>query len=87
MLVQTIHTTTTNLGHLVLENFKQRIHTIDIQTENKDFIEKIIEIRQKFKLKLPDAIVAASAITENVTLISKDSEFEIIDELQLLKLS
>jgi predicted nucleic acid-binding protein len=71
----------------IFKAFKHRIHTIDILSENQDFIQKIIEIRQKYKLKLPDAIVAASAISENVTLLSKDSEFEIIDELKFYKLT
>ena len=38
-----------------------------------DFIiGKTIEIRKIFKLKLPDAIIAASAIINNLTLISRN---------------
>ena len=45
--------------------------------------EKTIEIRKKYKTKLPDAIVAASAIVNNLPLITADKRFNQIEELQL----
>lgn len=45
--------------------------------------EKTIEIRKKYKTKLPDAIVAASAIVNNLPLITADKGFNQIEELQL----
>ena len=35
-------------------------------------INKTIEIRKAFKLKLPDAIIAASAVSNSLTLISRN---------------
>ena len=43
--------------------------------------EKTIEIRKKYKTKLPDAIVAASAIVNNLPLITADKGFNQIEEL------
>ena len=53
---------------------------INISDEIK---EKTIEIRKKYKTKLPDAIVAASAIVNNLPLITADKGFNQIEELDL----
>jgi len=45
--------------------------------------EKAIEIRKKYKIKLPDAIVAASALVNNLPLITADKVFNQIRELDL----
>lgn len=45
---------------------------------------KCIEIRNKYKLKIPDAIIAASAIVYNLPLITSDKEFEQVKELDLI---
>ena len=45
--------------------------------------EKTIEIRKKYKTKLPDAIVAASAIISGLPLITADKGFNQIVELNL----
>lgn len=45
---------------------------------------KCIEIRNKYKLKIPDAIIAASAIVFNLPLITSDKEFEKVKELDLI---
>lgn len=51
---------------------------------DEEIILKTIEIRKKYKLKLPDAIIAATALTNKLTLISSDSEFEKIYGLKFL---
>ena len=43
-----------------------------------------IELRQKYRMKLPDALIAATAIQQNLTLVTADSEFGKIAELDLL---
>ncbi len=45
--------------------------------------EKTIELRKKYRIKLPDAIVAASAIVNNLPLITADKGFRQILELSL----
>lgn len=41
----------------------------------------VIELRRKYTIKLPDAIVAATAIFLNIPLISADKHFEKLTEL------
>lgn len=43
--------------------------------------EIVIDLRRKYSIKLPDAIVAATAIFLNIPLISADKHFEKITEL------
>ena len=45
--------------------------------------EKPIEIRKKYRTKLPDAIIAASAIVNNLPPITADKGFNQIEELNL----
>jgi predicted nucleic acid-binding protein len=48
-------------------------------------VNKTIEIRQKFKTKLPDAIIAATAIINNLILITRNiDDFKGIDQLETL---
>ena len=43
-----------------------------------------IDLKQKYKLKLPDSIIAATAIYYNLTLITSDADFNKIIELELI---
>jgi len=56
------------------------VYPIDDET-----IEKTIDIRKKHKLKLPDAIVAATAIINDFTLITHNvKDFQKITELYVI---
>lgn len=63
--------------------FISRIDTIDISLENNKIINKIIDIRQKYTLKLPDSIIASTAYTTNATLITWDNKLRNIDEVEI----
>jgi predicted nucleic acid-binding protein len=50
---------------------------------SEDIVNKTIELRQRYKIKLPDAVIAATAIVFDFTLISRnDKDFSTIHELQ-----
>lgn len=44
-----------------------------------------IDLKQKYKLKLPDAIIAATAIYMNLPIISADKDFDRISDLQFIR--
>lgn len=46
--------------------------------------EKTIDLRKNHRIKLPDAIIAATAITFDLPLISADKGLKKIDELDLI---
>ena len=53
-----------------------------------DVIEKTIELRKKATIKLPDAIIAATAIIHNLTLLStNDSDFLKVPKLKYKSLN
>ena len=45
--------------------------------------DRTIQLRKKYGIKLPDAIIAASAIDKDLMLITADTGFEKIRELKL----
>jgi predicted nucleic acid-binding protein len=47
--------------------------------------QKTIELKQKYKLKLPDAIIAASAIQHELPLVNADKGFAVIKELDFIQ--
>ena len=50
-----------------------------------EIINKTIELRKKYKVKLPDAIIAATAIVNDFTLISHNfKDFQKITELNFI---
>lgn len=52
---------------------------------NKGIKDITIDLRRKYKLKLPDAIIAATAIFLGIPLISADSHFDKITNLVFIK--
>jgi toxin FitB len=52
---------------------------------NNEIIEQTIELRKNYKIKIPDAIVAATALVYNLTLITHNiADFKNISGLDLL---
>lgn len=50
-----------------------------------EVVEKTIELRRQYKIKLPDAIIAATAIVFDLILISRnDNDFETISDLKYI---
>ena len=56
----------------LMNNIVKFTESIDIITTNEDIITAAIEYRKKLKLKIPDAIIAATAKVNELTLITAD---------------
>ncbi len=66
----------------VLHNFIDDALVIELEQPIK---YKTADIRKKHKLKLPDAIIAATALVYELSLVSRNvSDFRNIDGLQLI---
>jgi predicted nucleic acid-binding protein len=50
----------------------------------KEVVAQCVMIRRSRKIKTPDAIIAATAIVYNLTLITSDADFENIKDLKLI---
>ncbi len=51
---------------------------------NTEIKQCCIKIRQQYKMKVPDAIIAATAIILKKPLVTSDRDFEKIKELHLI---
>ena len=50
-----------------------------------EIVEKTIEVRRTYKIKLPDAVIAATAIISNHTLVTSNiKDFKNISDLEVL---
>jgi predicted nucleic acid-binding protein len=50
-----------------------------------EVINKAIILKRNYNIKLPDAIIAATALLNNLPLVTADKGFEKIDELSLIE--
>jgi predicted nucleic acid-binding protein len=49
-----------------------------------EIVKKTIEIRKEYKIKIPDAIIAATAMTNGLVLVSRNTkDFRIINGLEV----
>ena len=52
---------------------------------NKSIIDACVELRKLKRIKLPDAIIAATAISQNFIIVTHNTkDFENIDNLQII---
>jgi len=56
------------------KNINKILENCDIFFIDDDLINKTVDIRKTYGLKLPDSIIAATALRENATLITSDSQ-------------
>lgn len=62
----------TDEGQQLLFSFLKKVELIELQTSNTQHIQLIAGLRKSFRIKLPDAIIAATAIWKNAILITRD---------------
>lgn len=68
----------------LFQQFLQRVEVIGLVATDTALIERIIEIRQQFRLKLPDVIIAAMAIQNSASLVTADQEFAKVTVLTVI---
>ena len=64
--------------------FLQRVQVIDLSSGDENLIRMIVEIRQQYRLKLPDAIIAAIALYQSASLMTADQAFKNVNELTMV---
>ncbi|HRI48175.1 MAG TPA: type II toxin-antitoxin system VapC family toxin, partial [Ignavibacteriaceae bacterium] len=71
----------TNKELSVVKNFLSECSILDINSKIK---EHAIEIKRKYKLKLPDTIVLATSQYLNIQILSADNQFNQVKEIDLI---
>jgi len=67
----------------LFERFLLQVAVVGLDAENASFIEYIINLRRRYRLKLPAAIIAATAVCHNAILITADRDFQSIPEISI----
>jgi predicted nucleic acid-binding protein len=67
----------------LFQQFKNRVEVINLDTNDQLLIQSVCKIRQTYHLKLPDAIIAASAFHHQATLVTNDAIFSRVIGLPL----
>ena len=65
----------------IIGRFLNRCHIIDMDAQIKHLA---INIKQQSRMKLPDAIIAATAIKNDMLLVTADKDFKKVSNLDLL---
>ena len=55
---------------------KSRVRVFDVPADDEIFTRMVVAARQKYGLKLPDAIIAATARKNGLTLLTADDHFK-----------
>ena len=65
----------------LFRTFRDRVDVIDLQAADSTLLAQIVSIRKSGRHKMPDAIIAASAIHGGATLLTQDQGFSKISGL------
>ncbi len=68
----------------LFQQFLQRVEIIGLVASDAVLIEKITQIRLQYRLKLPDAVIAAMAIQNSASLVTADQEFAKVTMLTVI---
>ena len=68
------------------DTIRQLLKRCDILHIDEAVMELTIQLRRAYKIKLPDAIIAATAVSRGLPLLTADTGFFRIEDLQLEKL-
>lgn len=69
----------------LFQQFLQRVEVVGLAAGDTALTEQIIAVRQQYRLKLPDAVIAAMAIQKDAALVTADRGFsKMADELTVI---
>lgn len=68
----------------LFRQFIERIEVVPLTDANTQLIESVLSLRKGQKLKLPDAIIAATALIQEAHLITADKRLLSIKDIQTI---
>ncbi|MCI5227583.1 MAG: type II toxin-antitoxin system VapC family toxin [Candidatus Electrothrix sp. AX2] len=69
----------------LFQQFLQRVEVVGLASDDTALTEQIIAVRQQYRLKLPDAVIAAMAIQKDAALVTADRGFsKMADDLTVI---
>ena len=58
----------------VFQEFSDGVEVVGLGRTERALIDRIVSLRSQYRLKLPDAIIAATAVERDATLITDDRQ-------------
>jgi tRNA(fMet)-specific endonuclease VapC len=74
----------TEADRQILNEFLQRIEVVWIDATLPQIIDLTVELRKQYRLKLPDALIAATAIQYGSKLVTADDQLQNIANLDVI---
>lgn len=65
------------------DTFCARVEVVSLTTDNTLLLSHALDLRRSHRLKLPDAIIGATAISRNSCLVTNDSHFSEIASITI----
>ena len=84
MLSSLFYAAMSDSDRAVFQEFLRRTNVVGLTGDTTDLIKQIVQLRQAHRLKLPDAIIAASALMMKATLPSADQQLQNLPDLKVV---
>lgn len=69
-----------------LKSTKEFLNRCSIINLNSDIKDRSIAVRRKYKMKLPDSIIAGTALSMGIPLITADLDFKVIKSANIISI-
>ena len=60
----------------IFQRFADSVDVVSLDRDDRALIDRIVNLRAQYRLKLPDAIIAATAIERAAILITEDRQLQ-----------
>ncbi|MDI6766745.1 MAG: type II toxin-antitoxin system VapC family toxin [Bacteroidota bacterium] len=74
----------TESDKLLFQSFLKRLDVIGLEVNAEKLIDSIVNFRKIYRMKLPDAIITATAKEHESALITRDERFNSIKEIKVI---
>ncbi len=65
----------------------QQLEVVGLSPDHISLLQLVVELRQKYRLPLPDAIITASAIQSNASLVTADQQLQKLQNIAITRFS
>jgi hypothetical protein len=69
----------------LFQTFLQQVEVLSLTATDVALIHRIIEVRQQYRLKLPDAVIAAMTLHYSASLVTADQAFSKVSVLSITR--
>jgi hypothetical protein len=66
----------------IFQEFSDGVDIVGLERTERGLIDRIVSLRAQYRLKLPDAIIAATAFERDATLITDDRQLRMLSAIR-----